>query len=344
MIKLYIDMDGVITAFGEAVKDIGGEAGLGDDASEEDKLAMYKKINEAGEAFWSKMKWAEEGKKIWKFFSKYKPILLSSPGDFFGAASGKEMWVKNNIPGTLLYLEQDKFLYAERDAILIDDMAKNIEAWEEAGGLGILYKNFEDTKDKFNELVDKNVLSSVSHIAVKLAKIILARDLNEDIKIFEDIKSYLDTCRDSDFVPSKPHTDSLTFTEQGEKEIKEALSSHIEIINSGKASRDNLNLLYMIGQFLTTIALKIEMMIYRIEDPELKRAYKDLCDIWCRGDDLNSKEKKLNAGSLMARFKGRPTRDAINKIKDFISRSKKPLKDMIEIGLKKFHGQISDSY
>ena len=68
------------------------------------------------------------------------------------SVSGKKMWVKNNMPGVQLYIENDKYKYAEPDAILIDDMEKNVEAWKEAGGIGILHKSAPQTEREIIEL------------------------------------------------------------------------------------------------------------------------------------------------------------------------------------------------
>jgi hypothetical protein len=67
MIKLYVDMDQVVTDFASAVKAIGAESGLPDDAPEEDKARLRQAVEEAGEQFWAKMGWAPGGKELWAF-------------------------------------------------------------------------------------------------------------------------------------------------------------------------------------------------------------------------------------------------------------------------------------
>ena len=157
--KIMLDMDGVLTNFEKAVKAIGRKAarGLSDKASDEDKKFMYDSIDNAGVEFWSQMEWLEDGKKLWKFLKPYKPILLSSPGQLLYAEDGKTQWVKANIPGTTLLLEPDKYRYAERDAILIDDMLDNVTAWEEQGGTGILFEDADTTIAKLKEILPKRI-------------------------------------------------------------------------------------------------------------------------------------------------------------------------------------------
>lgn len=145
-IKVYVDMDGVLTDFDKAVRAIGGERGLPDDASKEDTDQMFKRIDEAGPEFWSGMDWMPGAKKLWEKIRLFNPVLLSSPGDLRYAKRGKQDWVNKNIPGVTLYLDKDKYQWAERDAVLIDDSAKNIGAWRQAGGIGILHENPEKTE------------------------------------------------------------------------------------------------------------------------------------------------------------------------------------------------------
>ncbi|RLG10760.1 hypothetical protein DRN73_06985 [Candidatus Pacearchaeota archaeon] len=157
-LKVYLDMDQVLTDFNKAVKKLGPKAfrGLKDNASEEDQIYMWNKIDDARESFWSEMEWCPKGKELWKVVKKYDPVLLSSPGEIKWAKAGKELWVRNNLPGVPLIVEKDKYKYAERDAVLIDDMKTNIKAWEMGGGLGILYE--QDPKaveEKLKEIKKK---------------------------------------------------------------------------------------------------------------------------------------------------------------------------------------------
>ena len=158
-LKVYIDMDNVLTDFDKAVKKLGPKAakGLSEDASEEEKQVMYDAIEEAGSKFWSEMEWMPEGKELWAVVKKYNPVLLSSPGLFKWAPAGKENWVNKNLPGVSLFLDENKHYYAEMDAILIDDMLKNIYPWRDAGGIGILYENdAQATKKEIEDIFNQS--------------------------------------------------------------------------------------------------------------------------------------------------------------------------------------------
>jgi len=141
-IKIFCDMDDVLTAFSATVSRLGHATGLPFDAPFEAKEAMYKAIDKAGIGFWAGMPWTPSGKHVWEIVNKYcpSPVLLSSPGYMRYAPAGKELWVKFNLPGVPLFLSTTKSEYVERDAILIDDSSINIGGWKECGGLGILYE------------------------------------------------------------------------------------------------------------------------------------------------------------------------------------------------------------
>jgi len=155
--KVYLDMDSCLTNFDKAVKKLGAKAakGLSDDATEDERQYMYNVIERNRSQFWSGMEWMPKGQELWKVIKPYDPVLLSSPGKFKYAPAGKEDWVNKNLPGIPLFLDEDKYQYAEMDSVLIDDMKSNIISWQEAGGIGILYEgNPEMVKDEL-----KNIMS-----------------------------------------------------------------------------------------------------------------------------------------------------------------------------------------
>jgi hypothetical protein len=155
--KIFLDLDGVLCDFDQGVRDLGPEAaaGLAEDAPQATKQVMYDAIEKAGEAWWANLKWTEGGKDLWKIVEKFNPVLLSSPGKFQWASSGKQVWVKNNLPGTSLFLTESKSEYIDpyEMSILIDDNKNNVGAWEESGGEGILYTSTPDMERKFLELL-----------------------------------------------------------------------------------------------------------------------------------------------------------------------------------------------
>jgi hypothetical protein len=155
--KLYLDLDGVLTGFQTAVESLGPAAaeGLLEDASELQEQVMYDAIEEAGEKFWSTLPWAREGKQLWVLVQPFNPTLLTSPGLFTYAKSGKLLWIKRNIPGTPIFFSDSKSEYVDRyePCVLIDDNKNNIAAWKEEGGVGILHTSLESTEKELLELM-----------------------------------------------------------------------------------------------------------------------------------------------------------------------------------------------
>lgn len=149
--KLYQDMDGCLTNFGKAIK----ELGLTFDILDNEPGKAWPIIAKAGENFWSQMSWMKDGKELWDYIKKYHPTILSAPSSANSSKTGKRIWVKNELGQNvkvILCKAAEKKRCANSDSILIDDMEKNIKQWEEAGGIGILHKNTKDTIKKLKEL------------------------------------------------------------------------------------------------------------------------------------------------------------------------------------------------
>lgn len=152
-IKIFLDMDGVLTDWDEAVRQLGHGEALRENAPERDRAEMYRAINNAGTDFWANIEWTPDGKRLWEIVKMFHPTLLTSPGRFPYAIRGKKIWIKENIPGTPVFFSRNKSEYAERDAVLIDDQKNNISAWREAGGIGIYHQNTDDTEKELMSLI-----------------------------------------------------------------------------------------------------------------------------------------------------------------------------------------------
>jgi len=151
---IYCDMDGVLTdfdgrfeLFNDGISPSEYERGFGIDK-------FWDSISKVGVKFWEKIPWLKEGKKLWNYISKHNPILLSAPSRDHSSKVGKRKWVENNLPGVELILTQkeNKKNYAYKSHVLIDDDEQNIKDWIEAGGIGILHRSFEETKEKLKKL------------------------------------------------------------------------------------------------------------------------------------------------------------------------------------------------
>lgn len=98
-------------------------------------------------AFWQNLEWMDDGHNILKTitdrFEPEKIYLLTKMMPNTETASGKMMWIKDNLPSysdrvILMTLGVLKSLLARSDALLIEDCDKYVDEFREAGGKAIL--------------------------------------------------------------------------------------------------------------------------------------------------------------------------------------------------------------
>lgn len=163
-IKLFLDMDGVITDF------MGASEKLGENMTtwyNSEKELFWKRIASAGPEFWSDMPWMSGGKELHRFLtmSGFCPTILSALPNpnrkraLINAKAGKLHWLKKEL-GTeyannaILCFRPEKALQSGASRVLIDDNSENISEWEEAGGTGILHKNTNRTIRCLNRILE----------------------------------------------------------------------------------------------------------------------------------------------------------------------------------------------
>ena len=144
-VKIYCDMDGVLTDFHEAFEmEVGRQPKDYENTFGQDRLfdriAMI--IN-----FWVDMPWTEDGKELWNYIKKHKPKILTTPAySDEECKPGKTAWVQREIEGYVpIIFETQKEKYAEPSAILIDDTEENTLAFNLAGGTAIHHKDAKQT-------------------------------------------------------------------------------------------------------------------------------------------------------------------------------------------------------
>lgn len=159
--QIYCDMDGVLCDFDSRFEyyfDISPQKYYRDRGIK----AFEEAVDSAGIDFWSKMPWQPGGIKLWSIIGKYSPIILTSPATFQFAKQGKLLWIKNNLipqPKNVIFAQTGKKhlaieseLFNTKKVILIDDWLSNIEPWESLGGIGIIHKDVNKTKDILSKL------------------------------------------------------------------------------------------------------------------------------------------------------------------------------------------------
>lgn len=120
--------------------------------------------------FWERIAPMKDFKKLWRFFKKYDPIVLTAvpeiPQFKMTAIAGKRLWIDKHMSydTKLLTIElnsfdhkrMDKTIYCEgADDILIDDNERNIRKWTEAGGTAIHHQNAKTTIKEFKNILKR---------------------------------------------------------------------------------------------------------------------------------------------------------------------------------------------
>jgi 5'(3')-deoxyribonucleotidase len=162
--KIYVDMDGVLADFfGEWAKAMGKDSFR----DIEDPANAIKKIKTV-DNFWLNLPMLPQARELLSIIKKVKGsyYICSSPlADDPRSEPHKREWVKKNLGFFLpeeVYITHNKPQFAKNNDgspnILIDDYGVNINAWEDAGGIGFKYKDhkFERTAKAIKQAVGEN--------------------------------------------------------------------------------------------------------------------------------------------------------------------------------------------
>lgn len=156
MKTIFLDMDGVLCDFDSHWLNLFGRTPLGSRDKKEfsgdwDTFVSTRQFEN--------LPWHKTGQELLLFvrsLSDVKIEMLTSSGGkkhHDSVESQKRIWLKKNsiaykpnvVPGRRIKAE-----YANEDTILIDDTPDVIEAFNKAGGIGILHHDIEETKLKVN--------------------------------------------------------------------------------------------------------------------------------------------------------------------------------------------------
>ena len=157
---IFLDMDGVFVNFlGGLHKALGvpydidnypykkGKWNMLTDIKPFDDIpATFEKCNDCcTTSFWQNLEWMHDGHDILTTIeyrcTSAQIYLLTTPMPNLESASGKMMWVNDNLPIYLkrtIITQAPKHLLARPDTLLIDDKDENIDGFIEAGGRGLL--------------------------------------------------------------------------------------------------------------------------------------------------------------------------------------------------------------
>ena len=162
--KIYFDMDGVLADFDRGCRELCGmePTPQGDDWKLGMDDPMWAKIREV-ENYYDKLELMPGAEKMFRtLYEKYGDkceILTGIPKPKRGiltAGEDKTKWAHRLLSEDLvvnIVFREDKPNYCTgKDCILIDDLEKNIEAWEACGGTGIQFTNADEVLERIREL------------------------------------------------------------------------------------------------------------------------------------------------------------------------------------------------
>lgn len=147
--EVYVDMDGVLCDF---VGDVCKFHNVSNPYFNTDNIGEYSLNKILGKKymdifgpldaqFWAnlpKLPWCDDLMK--KVSRKYEVHILTAPSGNKKCYEGKALWIEKHYPHLLdkLLIGRPKYCCAKSHSLLIDDKESNIDAFNEAGGLGLL--------------------------------------------------------------------------------------------------------------------------------------------------------------------------------------------------------------
>ncbi|WP_430912862.1 5' nucleotidase, NT5C type [Methylobacterium sp. sgz302541] len=144
--RLYLDLDGVMADFDAHFPAVFGldHRGMADDA-------MWKTIN-AHPSYFRDMPPCAGAIAFFRSIEHLRPIILTAcpRTNYPHVARQKRAWVREHLSEHVTVLPvlggRNKPLFMQEPGdVLIDDWDRNTEAWEKAGGVAILHRDFEAT-------------------------------------------------------------------------------------------------------------------------------------------------------------------------------------------------------
>jgi 5'(3')-deoxyribonucleotidase len=148
--KMYFDLDGVLVDFDAAYRTLTGVT-CGRDAilTDEEKDHKWSLLNPHPD-FFLNLPWIP-GARTMVAYAMYAPytvgILSAATRRIVQSPKQKQDWCTREVPFiapvnvTIVNRKRDKVKYVGPGNILVDDHRINIERWQEAGGIGILFEN-----------------------------------------------------------------------------------------------------------------------------------------------------------------------------------------------------------
>lgn len=151
---LRVDLDGVMANYSKRWRDLGGH----EDDKGSKKAWRFKQPQ--FEHFYRHLELMPDAMELWHYVTKVcheglaeGPEILSAKSNFQSTSYADKIWWCEHhlhISGPRVVIvdypnHKAKLVHKDRQDILIDDTAKNISEWQNAGGVGILHHTAKKT-------------------------------------------------------------------------------------------------------------------------------------------------------------------------------------------------------
>lgn len=185
MLKILLDMDGVLCRWEKGVCDLFGldyaqvmhdwtpgefdiEHVIG--VSEDD---VWKAIDSAGEQWWANLEEYPWSRRLYGDCTKYgDTYFVTSPSQHPSSLSGKLLWMQRftGDPKFRNYMVgPKKYLCARHDQVLVDDSDKNINEFRRRGGFGILFPRPSNSNHSIHQIYqDPDTVGGPEDYALKI--------------------------------------------------------------------------------------------------------------------------------------------------------------------------------
>ena len=152
MPQLYLDCDGVLANFNAGAEAI---LGLKPRAFEQryNIGKMWAKLAGAPD-FYGTLPLMPGAMELFDAVRHLNPIILTGLPRGNWAAGQKERWAAEHFPGTRIItcMAVDKRKHAKKGDVLVDDMLKHRQLWEEAGGVFVHHRTVPETLRELRDL------------------------------------------------------------------------------------------------------------------------------------------------------------------------------------------------
>ena len=161
--KIYFDMDGVLADFSRGVRELCGiDPRTQDEEAGDYDTQMFEAIRKV-DHFYDRLEMIRGSEALFQRvrdrYGDRCEILTAVPKPkrhIRDAAQDKVNWIRRLLSDDVkinIVMRQDKKEFCTgKTCVLIDDFSENIQAWEECGGTGILYKDARSAQRQLEDL------------------------------------------------------------------------------------------------------------------------------------------------------------------------------------------------